>query len=327
MKWAWFAIAGLVAAQAGASVPSPQPLLDAYLKLSVVQQIPVQAETLVKDLAPGDLQQVQALVGSWSEEQIGAIRGEVSSLYGDESRNAFQGFVGEFTTAEQQHNAAYLQALCTQLALPQPWPTDYLGLRRTYIETRLVSTIAGGSDLLGEVQTWADLRRRAVPGAPDLATWITRSEPTPAGSPAAPAPRPTGNPLRDAEAGFDAQMVIEEDDFNPLDSFNEMRNQKRAKMLEEAQAGMQQVAAERKAAEEEYAAKKMAAAQKESEAMKRHAEQLASVEQQALEQRQRSWGNRLKRIVGATISATGSAFLGDIGARAGTEAANALFNP
>lgn len=128
------------------------------------------------------------------------------------------------------------------------------------------------------------------------------------------------------EAGFTGDVQAGEEALSPLDTYGSMRDKKRDKMLKEAQAGMQQIASERKAAEEEYAARKMAAAQKEAEATKRHAESLAAVEQQALEQRQRSWGNRLKRIVGATISATGSAFLGDIGARAGTEAANALFN-
>jgi len=118
----------------------------------------------------------------------------------------------------------------------------------------------------------------------------------------------------------------EEDDESFLDSFTGLRNEKRDRMLEEAKAGMEQVAAERKAAEDDYAQRKLAAAQKEAEAMKRHAQDLAAAEEQALKQRERSWGSRLKRIVGATVSAAGGAFLGGVGERAGQEAADALFD-
>jgi FtsZ-binding cell division protein ZapB len=106
-----------------------------------------------------------------------------------------------------------------------------------------------------------------------------------------------------------------------------MRKKRSERRLEEAQAGMEQVASERQAAEEEYAAKKTAAAQAEAEAMKRHADKLAATEKDALEQRKNSWVNRLKSIVGATVSAATGAFTGGIGTRAGQEAANAIFRP
>ena len=61
--------------------------------------------------------------------------------------------------------------------------------------------------------------------------------------------------------------------------------------------------------------------------MKRHADKLAATEKDALEQRKNSWGNRLKSIVGATVSAATGAFTGGIGTRAGQEAANAIFKP
>ena len=46
----------------------------------------------------------------------------------------------------------------------------------------------------------------------------------------------------------------------------------------------------------------------------------------SLEQQQNSWGNKLKTVVGTTISAAGGAFLGGIGTQAGQKAADALFN-
>jgi capsule polysaccharide export protein KpsE/RkpR len=110
-----------------------------------------------------------------------------------------------------------------------------------------------------------------------------------------------------------------------LASFSASRSERRAKALEEAQAGMQQVAAERQAAEQEYAAAKTAAAQAEADAMRKHADKLAAAEQEALEQRKNSWSGRLKQIVSTTIGAAGGAFFGGVGSRAGEAAANAVF--
>jgi hypothetical protein len=110
-----------------------------------------------------------------------------------------------------------------------------------------------------------------------------------------------------------------------LDSFAQARQDRRQRALEEAQAGMQQVASERDAAEREYAARKTASAQAEAEAIKRQADKLASTETEALEQRKNSWGNKLKGILSATIGAATGAFTGGIGTEAGTRLADAIF--
>lgn len=120
---------------------------------------------------------------------------------------------------------------------------------------------------------------------------------------------------------------MEEDtsDYNPLDAYSRMRKTKRERALAEAHAGMQQVAAEREAAEKEYAAEQAARARAEAEAMKAHAQKLAAVEKEAMEQRQNSWGSRIKRIIGGTLSAATGAFSGGIGAAAGQRAVQEIF--
>ncbi len=88
---------------------------------------------------------------------------------------------------------------------------------------------------------------------------------------------------------------------------------------------MQQMAAEREAFEQEAAARALAQAQADAEAMKAQAQRIAGAEEEAMKQRENSWGNRLKRIAGGTVSATIGAFTGGVGAEAGRRAAAEIF--
>ncbi len=127
---------------------------------------------------------------------------------------------------------------------------------------------------------------------------------------------------RAAPAAFKAEADTES---TPRNLFAEARKKKQERRAAEAQAAMQQIATERQNAEQELASKKQAEAQAEADAVKNQAQKLAATEKQALEQQQNSWGNKLKALVGTTISAAGGAFFGGIGAQAGQMAANALF--
>jgi hypothetical protein len=60
--------------------------------------------------------------------------------------------------------------------------------------------------------------------------------------------------------------------------------------------------------------------------MRAQAQRLAATEEEALAQRENSWGNRLKRIVGSTLGAATGALTGGIGAEAGRRAANEIFD-
>ncbi len=306
-------------------------LMRNYLRFILSQQVERQVAILADDALPGDRGEIEEAAHLWNGNQMGTIRQELEAAFGDESREQFEEFVSIFTTAEQSLDAELLQEVSMALRL-HPMPADYNALKRTSLDSVLLADVQKASAWLGEVQTWMDLRRRNQE-VPPLAVWLERdvrgAAPIATASAPAATPQPVKRPggrLAAAEAESSGNFEMEEDDESPLDAFDSMRRTRRERAMQEAEAGMKQVADERRAAEEEYAAKKLASAQAEADAMKQHAEKLAAVEQEALEQRKNSWGNRLKSIVGSTIGAATGAFTGGIGTRAGQEAANAIFN-
>lgn len=306
-------------------------LCKTYFRYLLSQEVSSQAAALGKDAREPDAQQIRSAASAWSGRQMVAIRQALEGSFGDGARQRFEEFVAKYTTGERAEDTAMLQELSAALQL-DPQPTDYSMLRQAVVQGPLADDMLAASKWLGEIQTWMDVRRKDK-DVPALDAWLTRSEPaevatgwqwkkTGSPKPAASAP---ANPLAAAEPEMGAYEDQGGDEGSPLDTFGELRKKKREKALEEAQAGMQQVAAERQAAEEEYGQKKLAEAQAEAENIKRHAEKLAAVEKEALDQRQNSWSARLKKIVGSTISAATGAFTGGIGTRAGEEAADALF--
>ncbi len=63
----------------------------------------------------------------------------------------------------------------------------------------------------------------------------------------------------------------------------------------------------------------------EAAAMKKQAEDLAKIEEQAFQQRQRSWGNRLKKIVASAGGAFVGGFTGGIASEAASEAISEIW--
>ncbi len=304
-----------------AAVRDSGVLLESLFRFRVASQAAAQAVELGTRAGGDASEQIAAAASRWGDEANESIREDLETAMGDGAREAFAGFVESFSAAEASGDAAYLAALGRELRWPHP-PEDYDTLRQVVVHNKLGDDIAESARFLGEVQTWIDVRRRSQ-GAPPLRDWLDRDDP-PAPASAAPRARPP-NPLRDAEAPAGEYRGGEEPVGNALDAFGSARGARRQKALEQAQAGMQQVAEERRTAEDELAAKKIAAAQAESEAVKKQAEKLAAAESEALEQRKNSWSGRLKQIATATIGAAGGAFFGGIGSRAGEAAAQAVF--
>ena len=298
-----------------------------YLKFMLYQQVAAQANGVAAEAPQADQDQIRKAAADWSASKTRSVRSLLTARFQDDARGKFEQFVADYTTAEKTADPEFLARMIAAFGFA-PAPADYASLRKSAIDSFLQPDVAEGSKWLGEVQTWADVRAK-TPGTPDLSIWLTRDQPAAAAKPAKQKKPAVKKPdtLADAEAEMGEFAAGEEDVANPLDNFDEMRKKRSERKLEEAQAGMEQVASEREAAEQEYAAKKTAAAQAEAEAMKRHADKLAATEKDALEQRKNSWVNRLKSIVGATVSAATGAFTGGIGTRAGEEAANAIFKP
>lgn len=295
------------------------PLLQAYTHFLITGQVRAQGVTLGEALDETAQTEVDEAMDQWVAQQHQAIRTRLEQALGDASRENFETFVTEISSAEQNRDPAFLEEL--RSAYPSA-PDSYEALRGQVAQTALMDDLQTAADLLAEIQTWGEMRTRGDVAIP-LPLWLTRSETATAPPPPA---RPV-NPLRMAEA-----PAPEREDWSgmeassPLGSFAQSREAKRGKVRDQAMAGMQQMAQEREAAEQEYAAKKTADAQAEAENMRRQAERLAGTEAEALEQRKNSWGNRLKSVAGATVQAAVGGFTGAVGARAATEAVNAIFN-
>ncbi len=256
--------------------------------------------------------EVAAAAAAYRRDAIAAIRGRLVGLLGDSAQTRFAAFIDE--TGKN--------------------PEQYKDLRAAVAKDDIQSDVADAGKFLGDVQTWARLKAKGE--VPPLASWLKRDE-KPAAAPevsrASPSAEPPAeskpkkrrNALRDAEADAGTFVEAEDDNNTLLRSFGDMRRAKRQKALEEAQAGMTQVAEQRRVADEEANAKKIAAAQAEAAAQQAHAQRLAAAEQEAVVQDQNSWKTRMKSVVSSAIGAAGGAFLGNVGSRIGEEAARAVF--
>ena len=243
--------------------------------------------------------EVSSAAAAYRKKAIASIRERLTALFGDSAQTRFAAFIDE--TGKN--------------------PEQYKDLRAAVAKEDIKDDIAAAGKFLGDVQTW--LRLKAKGDVPPLASWLARDE-KPASKPKA--KKKKRNPLRDAEADAGTFVEAEDDNNSSLRSFGDMRRAKRQKALEEAQAGMTQVADQRRVADEEANAKKIAAAQAEAAAQQAHAQRLAAAEQEAVVQDQNSWKTRMKSVVSAGIGAAGGAFLGNIGSRVGEEAARAVFD-
>jgi len=297
-----------------AELPDRQLLLREALRYELTEQVVAQEGTLTERCPAPDAPQVRDALAAWQQREITRLRNNLHTRFGEKARETFGAFMETFAAAE----AAKEESFLLSLELSEV-PVDFAGLRRQIVETGLADTMADASQLLSEIQTWATLRSQRD-DVPTLSVWLERDPP-----PAAPTPTPRpSNPLRDAESV--GEWTPPTAPTGTMDSFAERRQKRRDQALADAHAGMEQVAGEREAAERDAAARKLAAAQADAEAMRAQAQRLAATEEEALAQRENSWGNRLKRIVGSTLGAATGALTGGIGAEAGRRAANEIFD-
>jgi hypothetical protein len=300
-------------------------LLDAYYTYLLLESTVNHTLTLDPAMSPHDQQQIKNSNEQWLDFSLKKLRRNLGKKLGHDAKTAFRAFVADYTAAEKAGNTAFLQQLA-RAADMQPAPADYTTFSSRYTDAHLAPQINYCARYISEVQTWLDIKSR-TPHAPNLQQWLTKDD-TPKKRAPAKKKKPSAlNALAAAEAPLPDYVPDEDDDMeNPMDAFSQMRSQRRERVMEQAQAGMAQVAAEREAAESAYAEKKATAAQAEADAVAAQARKLASAEEDALSQRQNSWSARLKRLVSGTLSGAVGAFTGGIGAEAGVRAANAVFD-
>lgn len=313
-------------ARPGRAIDAEPALLHAFLRLGVVEQTLTNVEELARKAPESEAGAVREAAAAWGARQRGEIGASLSAALGDAARERFVRFVEAFTAAEANADAGVLAEFMVALDLDAP-VASYGSLRATVLHKFLMRDLEAAAAFLGDVHTWIDLRGR-MRDAPPLDDWLNRAAPsgTAPPPPAPDRPRRTGNALRDAEAPAGGPTdVSRATSPNPRDAFGASRTERHAAALAEARAGMQQVAAERRSEEDALAARKLAEAQAAADAARKQAQTLAAAEAEALEQRRNSWSAKLKSVLTATISATGGAFLGGVGARVGESAATAVF--
>lgn len=316
----------LQSAMAGKTSDS-EVLLRSFIRFSLTQEVQAQAVALAKGLPRKDANQIQDVVHGWFNREMAVLRKDLEKTFGDTAKDRFKKFVAEYTSAEKAGDPEFLAHLSSQAGLTNP-PPDFATLRKMALKRWTGKQISAGTWLLSEIQTWIDVRGKQS-DAPPLQAWLardqkpgqTQAKASPPGEP----PRQV-NSLANAEATAPEWNASQVTAGSSMDAFSQVRREKRDKAMQDSQAGMQQMAMERQAAEQEYGARKMAEAQADADAVRAHAQKLAGVESEALAQRENSWGNRLKRIIGGTLSAGLGAFTGGIGHEAGKRASDEIFD-
>lgn len=327
-RWIWMMAALLPVLNAqSAESAGPRVLLAAYFQAVLAAQISAQAEGLASGAPEPRRKEVALATSGWRSQVAQTVRTNLEARFGEQARSSLDRFVTEFTTAEKQGDTEYLARLARAAGVLDPLPSGYAELHRRVTADWLKSDVEAGAALLSEIQTWLDVAGR-TPDPPSLAAWLARGSRTWAPAPQADGHRTASRPkaLRDAEAEageFKGEQIVP---GSALDTFAQARKDRRQRNLEDAHAGMQQVAAERDEAEREEAVRKVAAAQADAEAVKRHADKLAAAEAEALAQRKEGWRNKLKTVLDATVTAATGAFAGRVGAEAGRRLAEAVFD-
>ena len=322
------ALAGTGAAQAQEAVAeAPQALLlKAMFRLEVAGETFAQAARLAEACDAEAAAEVAAAAQAYRARESGAIRDELEAAFGERAREAFGNFVDAYVQASKEGNAAFLATLAKAVGGWEEDPADYAALSQGMVQRVLREEVAEAGVFLADIQTWIDLKGRTGE-VPPLAAWLDRAVPVQTARQVTRESRPVKrNPLREAEAPADEYAGEAGGGPGALEGFGAAREARRAKALDDARAGMQQVAEERRAAEDEAAARKLAAAQTEAEAVRKRAEKLAATQAEAIEQRRNSWSGRLKSVLTTVIGTTSGVFLGEVGGRAGRAAADAVFN-
>lgn len=316
-------LAFVLSIAAAANAESNQAvLLLSYLRLEIVQQAKPLSESIAKAASSEDRQAIGQAATQWTDNRIAEIRAGLEKRFPGQSRDFFRLYVARYTECEEKADAAFLKQTSDALGLATP-PKDYASLRAELLRTELKPDVSATSKFLSELQTWLDVKQRQTGKAPPLGAWLSRNDAAPAGSAAA--PPAVVDPLAAAEAtaGNYAGTAIP-DDANPLEAVSAQEKIRREKKVQSALTHMQQVSAERRQYEEQAAAQKTALAQAEADAMKNQANQMAVVEQAALQERQNSFGAHLMRAAVSIVGAVGGAAGGAIGASAGLQAADQL---
>lgn len=296
-------------------------LLKGFYEYGLNEEVESGCLELMEDASASEVVQMKKVLASWQRGNMKSIKNSLVGTFGDNAKSKFEAFVAAYSKAESIADMKFFNSIIDDINLKSQ-VADYNELRRYAAKEIMASSLDGASVFLSDIQTWRELGVMGL-DRPPLDVWLLRDSIGSGNS----EPKKKKRSLRGSEASAGKfKGTGMSDDANPLETLSKLRDEKRAKALKDAESGMAMIAAERQAAEQEYAAGKMAKAKAEADAQVAQAKKFAAAETEAIEQRKHSWGNRLKNIVGATVSAAGGAFMGHVGAEAGRQAINAVFD-
>lgn len=297
-------------------------LLKGFYEYGLNEEVEVGCRELMEGASAADVEQIKKVLDSWQRGNMKSIKDSLVGTFGDDAKSEFEAFVAAYSKAESIADMKFFHSIIDDIGL-QSKAADYNELRSCAAKEIMASSLDSASVFLTDIQTWQELGVMGM-DRPPLTAWLLRDR---IGSTDTEPKQQKKRSLRGSEASAGTfKGAGKDDDVNPLDTLSKMRDEKRAKSLKDAEAGMAMIAAERQAAEQEYAAGKLAKAKAEADAQVAQANKFAAAEAEAIEQRKYTWGNRLKNIVGATVTAAGGAFMGHVGAEVGRQAINAVFN-
>ncbi|NLB65317.1 MAG: hypothetical protein GX803_02465 [Lentisphaerae bacterium] len=308
----------LLPLSARADAPPAEILTANYLRYLLFNHVQVQGQQLVDDAPALHQPGLQTRLDHWLDAYQNTIRDHLETRFPGDARNQFEEYIHCFTRAEQDNDLAYLEQLADAVGWPGPAAEGYGAFRRWGIDRWVAGDMQNGVDFLATLSRTIDHLEDTPAPSDESARPSQPAQP-------APPPRPA-NPLRDAEAEPAPFEATDAPAGAPLQQFSAMREQRRQKALEDAHAGMAQIAAERDAWEQEYAANKEAKAQAEAQAMQAQAARLAATDEEALEQRKNSFRSRAINVVAGVASSTVGAFTGAIAGRAADEAVHSIFD-
>ena len=147
-------------------------LLNAYTRFVLTREVQAQAAQFAQVLPEADAQQIADQAAAWMAAETDDMRAALDQRFGNSARARFADFVAEYTAAESQDDLHYLGRLAADAQLGQT-PMAYPAMRRLVMDQWLQPTFLKGSRLLGEIQTWAEIRSLS-PQTPDLEAWLNR---------------------------------------------------------------------------------------------------------------------------------------------------------
>ena len=230
-----FLIMFITAGAAFASTDSAV-LLKRYFDFSLNDEVTSACQKIMSNAPASDKAEILEAVKAWTTGNKGNIRDSLVNAFGDDARSKYSEFIANYSSAESKGDVVFLKELAPKTGLKSE-VSGYDQLRAAAARELMTSSLANASSFMGDVETWLELGVMDVE-RPPLDAWLLRDRGVRVKTKAVKKKRS----LRNMEASSGTFRTTGSGDANPLDALSKMRDEKRAKALKDATAGMAMVA-------------------------------------------------------------------------------------